>query len=90
MTYNDAMKAIQMGEKVRRPCWQPGWVELGLHQNKLVAFYCNPADVMISDHVMPAMLVTYTAFKAIKTDPRTGEQFLYPEDERAKDWEIVK
>ena len=90
MTFNDAMKAIQQGGKVRRPRWQPGWVELGVFQEKPRAYYCNPADVDVGGHLMPAMLVTYTPYRVVRTDIRTGQQFLYPEDEMAKDWEVVK
>lgn len=89
MTFNEAMQAIQMGEKVRRPCWQPGWVELGTFQGRLTAYYHNPADVMVNDYLMPAMRVTYTPFRSLRTDPQTGQQYLYPEDEMAKDWEVV-
>lgn len=90
MTYREALLTVQGGNRARRPCWQPGWIELGEFQGRMVPYYVNPADVMVHGHMMPAMRVTYTPFRVIRTSPRTGEQFMYPEDEQAKDWEVVK
>jgi hypothetical protein len=90
MTLSDVMKRIKAGGMARRPCWQPGRIEQGIFQDKPTIYYCNPTDVMVGDHLMPAMRVTWTPIRVLKTDPRTGRQYLYPEDELATDWEVVK
>lgn len=75
MNYKQAHnKLIHGGHKVRRRCWQPGWLEIGTFQGKPTIFYRNPAPVQIAEYEMPEFYVTY--------NPNY-------EDVQAKDWQEV-
>lgn len=79
MTYQKAMEIVKKGGKVRRPCWQPGWVEQGIFQGEPTPFYRNPAPVMVADILMPEIFVVYTPFKR-------REYPYYEEDLKETDW----
>lgn len=72
MGFDKALRVLAQGGKVRRPCWQPGWLEAGTfqgHTNQI--FYKNPKPVMIAGYEMPVFCMTY---------------YVCPADAAANDW----